>query len=140
MRRHGIADYPSLLARALDTEWFWNAVLEDLGIRFDAPYSSVVDMLEGIERPQWCVGGELNIVNSCLDKWRGTPTWAQNALVWESEDGATRRFNVEGKDRLWQIIGTSPKMTASGGVTTVRVALSCVIAGAGKALHSKLNN
>ena len=38
MRRHGIAGYRDLVARSTaDIEWFWNAVVEDLGIEFFRP-------------------------------------------------------------------------------------------------------
>ena len=39
MDRHGIATYDALLARSMaDPEWFWRAVLDDLGIEFYEPY------------------------------------------------------------------------------------------------------
>ena len=39
MKRHGIADYRDLIARSSrEIEWFWNAVVEDLGIEFYRPF------------------------------------------------------------------------------------------------------
>ena len=41
MRRHGIVLYADLVARSTtDIEWFWNAVIEDLGIEFYRPYDT----------------------------------------------------------------------------------------------------
>ncbi|MBX3048759.1 MAG: AMP-binding protein [Anaerolineales bacterium] len=94
MRLHGIADYAELMQRSTqDVAWFTEAVLQFLDIQFYEPYSQVVDLSKGIAWPQWCVGGQMNIVHNCLDKYIGTPTEAQPALVWEGEDGATRTLS-----------------------------------------------
>jgi acetyl-CoA synthetase len=91
MNRHGIARLDELQKRSThDLDWFWNAVLEELQIEFYQPYSKVLDLSRGIAWPRWCVGGQLNIVHNCLDKWIGTPTQDRVALRWEGEDGATR--------------------------------------------------
>lgn len=91
MDRHGIADYAALQGRAVgEIAWFWDAVLDDLGIEFYRPYSQVVDISAGIEFPRWCVDGEMNIVHNCLDKWQSTPVRNRAALRWEGEDGETR--------------------------------------------------
>jgi acetyl-CoA synthetase len=103
MRAHGIATFDELMRRSTEDSddpggpedprgiaWFWDAVIQDLDIRFAKPYSQVVDLSQGDPWPRWCVGGELNIVQSCLDKWLGTPTENQAALHWEGEDGAVR--------------------------------------------------
>ena len=65
-------------------------MLDDLGIEFYEPYRRVVDSSSGIARPQWCIGGRMNIVHNCLDKWIGTPTEHRPALRWEGEEGTTR--------------------------------------------------
>ncbi len=91
MRRHGLPDYAALLARSTaDVAWFWEAVFEDLGLEFYEPYTQVVDLSRGIAWPRWCVGGRMNIVHNCLDRWIGTPTEQRAALHWEGEEGHTR--------------------------------------------------
>jgi acetyl-CoA synthetase len=92
MRRHGIASYDELMARSTaDIAWFTDAVLEYLDIRFRVPYTRVVDLSDGIQWPRWCVGGRLNIVDNCVDKWAAGPaTRDRPALVWEGEEGVTR--------------------------------------------------
>src|SRR5215203_2367671 len=73
IRRHGLRDYEDLLRRSTtDLEWFWRAVLDDLGIEFFDPPSRIVDTTRGIPWTRWCVDGRLNIVHNCLDKWIGT--------------------------------------------------------------------
>ena len=91
MDRHGIPSYDALLERSItDLEWFWDAVLEDLDIQFYRPYSQVVDLSQGIQFPRWCVGGQMNIIHNCLDKWQETPVRNRVALRWEGEEGQTR--------------------------------------------------
>jgi acetyl-CoA synthetase len=62
-----------------DVAWFTDAVLKYLDIRFRVPYSQVVDLSDGIEWPRWCVGGRMNIVDNCVDKWAADPTTAATA-------------------------------------------------------------
>ncbi len=92
MEQHGIASYAELQQRSTqDIAWFTDAVLKYLDIRFQVPYSQVVDLSPGIQRPRWCVGGELNIAYNCVDKWSANPqTRERRALVWEGEEGTTR--------------------------------------------------
>jgi acetyl-CoA synthetase len=90
---HAIASYDALHARArADIAWFWDAALADLGIEFYTPYSQVIDLSEGVEFPRWCVGGQLNIIHNCLDKWQATSAHDRVALRWEGEGGIVRTF------------------------------------------------
>ena len=91
--KHALGTYDALLRRSTsDLEWFWNAVIDDLDIRFYTPYTRVLDTSRGIPWTTWCVGGSLNIVHNCLDKWIGTSVEHKDALRWEGEEGATRIF------------------------------------------------
>ncbi len=91
MRAHQIESFDELMRRStVDVEWFSDALLKFLDIRFYEPYTQVVDLSRGIIRPQWCVGGKLNIVYNCLDKYMDTSIERQSALLWEGEDGTTR--------------------------------------------------
>jgi acetyl-CoA synthetase len=89
MKRHGLESLAALQSRSTaDPAWFWGAVFDDLGIEFYEPYTSVLDVSAGIAHARWCVGGQMNIVHNCLDKWAGTPTDAVAAVRWEGEEGA----------------------------------------------------
>ncbi len=95
MRRHGIADHDQLLQRSIeDPDWFWAALIEDLGVRFSKPYDKVLDLSAGPEWPRWFAGGELNIVETCLDQWLSGELAQPDkiALVWEGEPGEVRRL------------------------------------------------
>jgi acetyl-CoA synthetase len=91
MDRHGIGSFNELMRRSTsDIAWFWDAVLKELDIQFYKPYSKIIDLSRGIVWPQWCVGGEMNIVHNCLDKYAGTPIDDRIALRWEGEEGQVR--------------------------------------------------
>jgi acetyl-CoA synthetase len=91
MRRHGIGSYEELVERSrTDIEWFWDAVVEDLGIEFDKPYERVLDTSDGIPWARWFTGGKVNLAHNCVDKWADRTPDAV-AVVWEGEDGEVRR-------------------------------------------------
>jgi acetyl-CoA synthetase len=86
MARHGLSSLAELHHRSIDDiAWFWEAVLDDLGIRFTTPYARVVDLSRGGAWARWCLGGEMNIVDNLLDKHAGTPTDAKIAVRAEGE-------------------------------------------------------
>jgi acetyl-CoA synthetase len=94
MQRHDIKSFDELMRRSTqDVAWFTDAVLKYLDIRFYQPYSQVLDLTNGIAWPKWCVGGKMNIVQNCLDKYIGTPKENQTALIWEGEEGQTRSIS-----------------------------------------------
>ena len=91
MQRHRIADYPALYDRSIgEMEWFWKAALEEMGIEWASPYTRVLDLSKGIQWPQWFVGGRLNLVHNCVDKYRTGPRAAHLAIRWEGEDSTQR--------------------------------------------------
>ncbi len=91
MRQHNIGDFAELHQRSTeDVAWFTDALLKYLDICFFTPYTSVMDLSAGIAWPRWCVGGEMNIIHNCLDKYQGTSVEGRLALIWEGEEGQTR--------------------------------------------------
>jgi acetyl-CoA synthetase len=104
MRKHGIESYEELIHRSQDDiEWFWDAVVEDLGIRFAQPYDKVIDTSAGIPWAKWFVGGRTNLALTCVDQWADRTPDAL-AVLWEGEDGEVRRVTYrelrEMADRL----------------------------------------
>jgi acetyl-CoA synthetase len=99
MRRHGIGTYQELIRRSTDDiEWFWAAVVDDLGIEFFRPFEKVLDASRGIPWARWFVGGTINLAHNCLDKHARSPRRDRPAVVWEGEDGAVRRFTYDQLD------------------------------------------
>jgi acetyl-CoA synthetase len=93
MDLHGIGDVQQLLQRSTsDLDWFWDATVKDLGIRFHRPYNGIVDVSDGVEWARWFPGAEMNIVASCLDRWLDGPSAEKPAIIWEGEPGEVRRL------------------------------------------------
>ena len=93
MRGHGIDDYFELVERSQDEpEWFWDAVVDDLGLEFATPYERVLDDSRGPMWPRWFVGGKINLTYNCIDRHLPERS-GRPALLWEGEDGTTRSLN-----------------------------------------------
>jgi acetyl-CoA synthetase len=104
MRANGIESYEGLVRRCQDDiEWFWDAVVKDLGIEFFEPYRQVLDTSGGVPWATWFVDGKINLAHVCVDTWADrTPEAA--AVLWEGEDEQVRRLSYrelrEMADRL----------------------------------------
>jgi acetyl-CoA synthetase len=87
---HGLSGYDELLTRAeAEPEWFWESVVDHLGISWTKRFDSVLDLNDGIEWPRWFTNGRMNYVTSAVD--RHLPSRASSvAIRWEGDDGATR--------------------------------------------------
>ncbi len=90
LRQCGEADFDSLYQRSIqDVEWFTGELLRFLEVKFDPPYTQLLDLSEGAPWARWCVGGGLNISTACL---AGRDP-QQTAVAWEGEEGATRAWS-----------------------------------------------
>ena len=124
MSKHGIDQLAVLHQRAIeDPEWFWDAVLADLGIEFYTPYSQVIDTSPGLPWTRWCVGGEMNIVHNCLDKRIGTPAEQAPAIRWTTEDG---RSGVLTYGDLWRQVNRAANALRRLGVSRGDVVGLCM--------------
>lgn len=87
-RQHGIESIDELRRRSTkDVSWYWDAAVRDLGIPFATPYEVVLDTSQGIQFPEWFVGGTFNAVHACIDRWLADSA-QRPAIVHEREDGA----------------------------------------------------
>ena len=95
MTAEHIEDFPQLVARSIDDpEWFWDAVVRFLDIRFSHPYDRVLDTSEGIPWAKWFVGGRGNLADTCLDRQADDPERCDGAaVVWEGEAGEVRTLS-----------------------------------------------
>src|SRR5262249_47282653 len=88
MRAHGIDDYAELVREAqAEPEWFWPAVVRDLGIEFFEPWRQLVDRSRGPEWATWFVGGKLNVAWNCVHRWARGPRAGNVAAVARGEAG-----------------------------------------------------
>ena len=101
MREYGIDDYDELIRRttssvegepASGVDWFWDELVEYLGIEFDTEYETVRDDSEGPQFTEWYPGGELNVAHNVVDRHAAvdSPTRNRVALIWEGEPGDVR--------------------------------------------------
>ncbi len=106
MRRHGFERYADLVSRSQDDpEWFWDAVVEFLGIPFSRPYDGVLDSSSGVQWARWFVNGEINLSEACVDRWAGSRP-EDIAVIAEHEDGASDQLTfAELLDRTARLAG-----------------------------------
>ena len=92
MRRHGLDDYRTLVARSQeDPEWFWPAAIEDMGLEFSRPWEQVYDDSRGPEWTTWFVGSQVSIARNCVHRWaERTPD--KVGAVFAGEDGSRREL------------------------------------------------
>src|ERR1700694_4583712 len=100
MDKHGIATFRDLLKRADDDiEWFWDAAIKDIDIAFYRHYDKVVDLSQGKPWAKRWIGGRMNIVQSCLDRYRDLESRDKVAVIWEGEPGDVRELTYGELDR-----------------------------------------
>ncbi|HLF87060.1 MAG TPA: AMP-binding protein, partial [Nitrospiria bacterium] len=94
MDKHGIRDYDELISRSVNNiEWFWEEALKDLGVEWYRPYDKILDTALGFPWAKWFIGGKINIVHNCLDRHIISGRGAKIAIIWEGDDGATRKVS-----------------------------------------------
>jgi acetyl-CoA synthetase len=93
MRRHGIDSIDEFRRRSVeDMEWFWNALVQDMGIEFTTPYERVLDSSGGIAWSKWFVGGHVNLTYNCVDRHALGDRSDRVALISEREDGGVSSY------------------------------------------------
>src|SRR5690349_11909192 len=91
MRTQGISEFGELLRRSQEEpEWFWPAVVEDLGLEFAEPWRRVLDVSRGPEWATWFVGGKVNVAWNCVHRWAHGPHADHVAAVARGEAGDRR--------------------------------------------------
>ncbi|MBI2030469.1 AMP-binding protein, partial [Candidatus Kaiserbacteria bacterium] len=99
MRTHGIATVQELRTRSVrDPEWFWPAVVADLGVLWDKSWTQLLDDSRGMPHAKLFVGGKINIVRNCIDR-HVTLCGDKIAFYWESEDGRHTQMTYRELDR-----------------------------------------
>ncbi len=113
IRRAGADDLEDLQARAVrDSAWFWGAAVEDLELRWQRPWSSVLEVPRGEPFARWWSGGAFNHAVAATEPWADRAADAE-ALVWEGEDGEVRRLTFAELDRA---VRRASAMLAANGI------------------------
>jgi acetyl-CoA synthetase len=93
MRRHGIASFAELRRRSVeDVAWFWAAVVDDLELRFELPWHTVLETSDGVEWARWFEGARVNVASACVSE-PAAATPDRLAVVAEAEDGRVRTMS-----------------------------------------------
>ncbi|MFC4449434.1 AMP-binding protein [Halorussus aquaticus] len=119
MQEYGIEDYDELIDRTTTemsgveesgVEWFWDEMVEYLGIDFYEDYDGVRDDSGARSAPEnasgetasrggpqfseWYPGGELNVAHNVVDRHAAPDSETRNkvACLWEGEDGEVREI------------------------------------------------
>src|SRR5689334_2423406 len=91
MRAEQIDDFAALVARSIaDPDWFWDAVVRFLDLRFETPYETVSDTSNGISWATWFGGGRCNVAAMCVDAPVDRGHGDEVAIFWEGEEGTVR--------------------------------------------------
>src|SRR2546429_7178436 len=94
MRSQRIGSLEELQRRSVeDPEWYWDAVVRDLGVRWTRPYTRVLDASRGIQWPRWFPGGLLNFADNCVDKNLDAGRGDKPAIIGEGDDGQGRTLS-----------------------------------------------
>ncbi len=92
MQQHHSAGYPELCERAArDPDWFWDALVKELGVVWSTPYDAVMDTSAGLPFTRWFPGGLLNAYDSAVVRHRRSDP-ERVALIGETEAGAVRQL------------------------------------------------
>lgn len=119
LRTHNLPDYKALHKKSVeDIIWFWDVVMKDLSLQWDAPYQDVLDLSRGFPWAQWFQGGKINITKNCIDRHAQGDHASHTALHWDGEDGSTRTLTyAQLRDLTNQIANTLLKLGISKGDT-----------------------
>ena len=91
LRKLQVPSLEALHKRSIEEpEWYWDAVVRDLGLRWTQPYTRVLDDSRGAMWPRWFEGGLLNFTDNCVDRHIDAGRGAHPAVIWEGDDGQTR--------------------------------------------------
>ncbi|MBI4835498.1 MAG: acetate--CoA ligase [Planctomycetes bacterium] len=92
MQKYNIKTYDELIKKSTtDIEWFWDAALKNLNMKWIKPYSKILDQSKGFPWAKWFIDGKINIVDNCID--RHLPKLAEKlAFIWEGDDGSVKKI------------------------------------------------
>jgi acetyl-CoA synthetase len=130
MQEYGIDDYDELIERTTTNvegvdqpgvDWFWDEIIDYLGIEFYEDYDAVRDDSEGPQFSRWYPGGELNIAHNVLDRHAAVDSERRNkvATIWEGEDGHVREVTFHELQRQTNKVATALEERGIGTGDTV---------------------
>ena len=119
LKRCDLPDYPALLDfAARDLAGFTDAIVEVLDVRWDRRASQTLDLSRGRPFARWFADAGFNAAANCLDRHVDRGRGNDEALVWEGDDGTTRRYTfAELRDAVAQLASTLVRLGVGRGDT-----------------------
>src|SRR5215212_9048763 len=91
MKKLQVPSIEALQKRSVEEpDWYWDAVVRDLGLRWSRPYTRVLDESRGVAWPRWFEGGLMNFADNCVDRHVDAGRGEHPAIIWEGDDGINR--------------------------------------------------
>lgn len=127
LQEHGCDSYPALCQKAArEPEWFWDALVKELGIIWSTPYRQVMDSAGGAPFTRWFPDGRLNAYESAVLRHRRADP-DRLALIAENEAGDVRRLTYAELDAAVQRAAAGLSAIGVGRGTAVGLYLPLVI-------------
>ncbi len=99
MASWGVGSLEDLQDRAIaDPEWYWRAVVRDLGVNFGQDFTVVCDDSRGKPLSSWFVGGRINAATHCASRHVDAGLGAKRAVVYEGDGGQSRSLTYAALD------------------------------------------
>jgi acetyl-CoA synthetase len=101
-REHGLAVEEVVEYTGENVDWFWDEVVDYLGIEFYEAYDAVREDADGPQFTDWYPGGSINVAHNVLDRHArvDSPTRNDLAVLWEGEPGDVRRITFHELSRM----------------------------------------
>jgi len=96
MQKNGFENYQKFWKWSVDEKSeFWSQTVENLSIKLQKNYTSIVDISMGVEHAQWLKNAKLNIIDSCF---QNDPD--ATAIVFQEESGNIQRISQKELQKL----------------------------------------
>ena len=96
MQQHRFANYDDFWHWSVQhKKAFWAETINNLGIKLHRPFSTVLDISNGIEQPKWIKDATLNIVDSCFQNNDNA-----TAVIYQKEGGSIQKVSQKDLENL----------------------------------------
>ena len=103
MQQLEMTDYQQLYDWSIsEPEGFWGQMVGLLNIHFHRPYRQVLDLKDGVAHPNWMIGSQLNIVDSCFQA-----DSQAIAIVYQNPSGQIEKCTYGQLEKLVNRIGNA---------------------------------
>ncbi|HKO65583.1 MAG TPA: AMP-binding protein, partial [Candidatus Nitrosocosmicus sp.] len=109
MKKNRIDTLEELLLKSIENiEWYWNAVNDDLGIKWRKPFDKVVDVQKGLPWCEWFVGGKCNIIDNVIqNNINKHPN--KIAFIFVNSDGIKKKLSFKDLDMMVNVFAGALK-------------------------------